>query len=329
MRRRGFLQVAVLSTALSRVARAQQRAPSSRIVKIAVLWQVDSADELLKIYSDALTGRFSDLGYVDGKTAQFIHRSTNEPPRLHELAKDLVDQAPDVIIASSPLVAIQLKKATTTIPIVFAIAPNPVGSGIVDSLARPGGNITGLSIMADDTAGKRLGYFKEAVSTLRRTALLADPKDPSFAAYLSMYSDAAKSLGFELRAVEVPSPDEIGPIFSAIAKDGYDGAVAIGIMSLLERKRIGAAALSQKIPTIGFSAEAVPYGLLFSYGLDFTEFFRRAAGYADKILKGAKPADLPVEQPAGFKLVVNLKAARALGLHLSSLFIATADEVIE
>jgi putative ABC transport system substrate-binding protein len=140
MRRREFIQTVVLSTALPLMASAQQITPSSRIVKIGVLWQLDSADDLLKIYGDVLTSTLRGLGYVDGKTAQFLHRSANEPLRLRELSKELVDQAPDVIIASSQLAAIEIKRATTTIPIVFATSPNPVGSGLVESLAHPGGN---------------------------------------------------------------------------------------------------------------------------------------------------------------------------------------------
>src|SRR5262249_41952752 len=226
MRRRKFIQAVLLSTALPPTASAQQTAPGSRIVKIGVLWQVDSADELLKIYGDALTQTLSGLGYVDGKTAQLLHRSSNDPHRLRELAKELVDQAPDVIIASSQLAAVELKQATTTIPIVFATAPNPVASGLVQSLARPGGNLTGLSLFITDTSGKRLSLFKEAVPSLRRVALVFDPKEPPYLTNVSSYSDAAKALGVELHHVEVSSPDAIAQTFSTIAKDGFDDAVS-------------------------------------------------------------------------------------------------------
>jgi putative ABC transport system substrate-binding protein len=329
MRRREFIQAGVLSTALPPMASAQQIAPRSRIVKIGVLWQVDSADDLLKIYGDALTGSLSGLGYVDGKTAQFLHRSSKEPLRLRELAKELVDQAPDVIIGSSQLAAVELKQATTTIPIVFATSPNPIGSGLVESLAHPGGNITGLSLMTVDTSGKRLGLFKEAIPSLHRVALLFDPKEPPYLTNISSYSDTVKALGLELRPVEIPSPDAIAQTFSAIAKDGFDGAVTAGIMPLLERARFGAAALAEKMPTVTFAAECVPYGFLMSYGLDITEYFSKAAIYVDKILKGAKPADLPVEQPTHLKLVINLKVAKALGLNMPPSLLAVADDVIE
>jgi len=329
MRRRKFIQAVLLSTALPPTASAQQTAPGSRIVKIGVLWHGDSENELVKTYGDVLTRTLSDLGYVEGRSAQFLQRYSAEPLRLRELAKELIDQAPDVIVASSDLAAIDLKRATTTIPIVFATSPNPVSSGLVESLAHPGGNITGLSIIVDDLAGKRLSLFKEAVPSLRRIALLADPKWSGFALDLSSNSQAARALGLELRLVEVPSPEAIAQSFSAIAQEGFDGAIVTGAMALLEGARLGASALSKKMPTTSGAAESVPYGLLMSYGIDFSDLFRRAAGYVDKILKGAKTADLPVEQPTRFKLVINLKVARALGLNMPPLLLAAADEVIE
>src|SRR5262249_2032165 len=155
-----------------------------------------------------------------------------------------------------------LKQATTTIPIVFATSPNPVRSGLVENLARPGGSITGLSIMVDDLAGKRLGLFKEAVPSLRRIALLADPKWSGFALDVSSNSQPAKALDLELRVVEIPSPDAIAQAFSAIAKDGFGGAIVTGAMALLEGARIGASALLEKMPTTSGAAESVPYGLL-------------------------------------------------------------------
>jgi putative ABC transport system substrate-binding protein len=329
MRRRAFGVAVVLSTTWPITARAQQIAQRSRMVKIGILWHADRADEIVQIYGDALTKSLNGLGYVEGKTVQFIQRFSAEPVQLREFAKELVEQAPDVIVAASEFGAVALKQATTTIPIVVVTAPNPVRTGLVGSLAHPGGNITGLSLMVDDITGKRLGFFKEAVPTLRRVALLADPKGSNFASDLSSNSDSAKALGIDLHLVEISSPDAIEQTFSAIAKDGFDGAVIVGILALLERARIGASALSVKVPTISYGAECVPYGLLMSYGIDFADLFRRAAGYADKILKGAKPADLPIERPTRFKLAINLKVAKALGLTMPPLLLAAADEVIE
>lgn len=329
MRRLEFLQAAAVLTTWPLTVRAQQVSPRSRIVKLGVLWHGDSETEPTKTYAEALTRTLSGLGYVEGKSVQILQRYSSEPLRLRELAKALVDQAPDVIVTSSDLAAIELQQATTTIPIIFATSPNPVRSGLVKSLASPGGNITGLSIMVDDLAGKRLSYFRQAVPSLRRIALLADPKWSGFSLDISANSQAAKALDLELRVVEVPSPEAIARTFSSIAKEGFDGAIATGAMALLEGARIGASALSEKIPTTSGAAESVPYGLLMSYGIDFSDLFRRAAGYVDKIIRGARPADLPVEQPTRFKLVINLKVAKALGLKLPPMLLAVADELIE
>jgi putative tryptophan/tyrosine transport system substrate-binding protein len=325
MRRREFVALlGSIAVAWAAAAHAQQRT-----AKIGVLWQADSLDEQAKAYLNALAKTLGDLGYVEGKTTQFVHRFSGDPSRFRELAKELVDNKPDVIVAVTQLGALELKQFTATIPIVLVLVSDPVGTGLIESLSHPGGNITGLSLMAVDTTSKRLGFLKEAVPSLRRIAQLGDPKDPAFATNLSSYLDAAKSLGLELRAVEIPTPATIAETFSTIAKNGFDGAVVVGAMMFNERARVGAAALAEKMPTATFAAEAVPFGLLLSYGNDYSEYFRKAAGYVDKILKGASPADLPVEQPTRLKLVVNLRTAKALGLNLPSSLIVAADEVIE
>jgi putative tryptophan/tyrosine transport system substrate-binding protein len=329
LQRRAFFHAVVLSTASTSAALAQQPSSRSRPAKIGMLWQGDGADDIAKIYGDALIGSLNGLGYVDGKTMQWLQRSTADPLVLREFARELLQQAPDVVIASSQMGALELQRVTTTVPIVFATAPNPLGTGLVDSLAHPGRNITGLSLLTADTSGKRLGLLKEAIPRLHRVALVFDPKEPTYNTNVASYADPAKALGLDLRHVEIPSPDAIAPTFAAIAKDGFDGAVVVGIMSLLERARLGAAARSEKVPTISFNAEALPHGFLMSYGIDYTENFRRAAVYVDKILKGAKPADLPVEQPTRLKLAINLKAAKALGLSFPPSLLASADDVID
>ena len=223
----------------------------------------------------------------------------------------------------------ELKQATSTIPIVFVSVVDPVGAGLVESLARPGGNLTGLSIISKDIVGKRWGLFKEAVPTLSRVALLIDPNDPTSTATISAQLNAARSLGLDPHVVEVPTPDAIEQTFSAIARDGFDGASVTGAMVTDQRERVGASALAHKMPTVGGSAETVSSGLLMSYGPDYLDFERKAAVYADKILKGAKPADLPVEQPTRLKFVINLRAARAFGLTISPTLLIAADELIE
>jgi putative ABC transport system substrate-binding protein len=223
----------------------------------------------------------------------------------------------------------EAKRATGTIPIVIVADPDPVGNGLVESLARPGGNVTGLSLMIADLSSKRLALFREIVPKLARLAVLLDPRD-AFSKPASIANDrAAKAAGCEIQIFDVTTSDEIEQAFSAIARNGFDGAYAVGPPMYNERVQVGASAMAHKVPTMAANAEQVPYGLLLSYGPDFIDHFRRAAGYVDKILKGAKPGDLPIEQPTRFKLVVNLKTAKALGLTVPPSLLATADEVIE
>ena len=329
MRRRELIRVIGLATVWPFVAHAQQTPQSPRIVKIGVLWHGGSADGE-RVFLAALTEALRDLGYVEGKNTMFLHRyPAHQPDRYRELARDLIANKVDAIIAQTETGAMELKQATSTIPIVFVSIPDPVSSGLVKSLAHPGGNLTGLSIIAKDIAGKRLEFFKQAVTTLSRIALLIDPSDPLSTAAVPAHLNAAKSLGLALHLVEVLTPDAIEHVFSAIARDRFDGAVVTGAMMVDARVQVGASALARKMPTVTGVAEAVPSGLLLSYGPDYLDYERKAATYVDKILKGAKPADLPVEQPTRLKLVINLRAARALGLTMPPTLLASADEVIE
>jgi putative tryptophan/tyrosine transport system substrate-binding protein len=274
---------------------------------------------------------FHDRGYIEGKNIHLDHRFPAEnPQRFQILAQELVDEKPDVIIAVTVLGAVDLKKLTDSIPIVFALVADPVAFGLVESLARPGGNATGDSLMGIDLSGKRLSLLKEAVPNLSRIALLVDPTDPFKQRTTKSNQDAARALGISLWPVELSKPDDIEPAFAKITQDKADGFVIPfgSAMIFNERRRIGAAAIAHNLPGIGQSAEAVQYGLLMSYGIDFPDFFRRAVAYTDKILKGAKPADLPVEQPTKLKLVLNLKTAKTLGLTFAQTLIVTADEVI-
>jgi putative tryptophan/tyrosine transport system substrate-binding protein len=243
----------------------------------------------------------------------------------------LVDEKPDAIIAVTPRGASELKKLTDTIPIVFVLVGDPVGFGFVNSLARPGSNFTGLSLMSQDLSGKRLELLKEAVPRLSRVALLVDLTDPFPQRTIKFNQEAAQALGISLWPAEVSKPDDIEPVFAKIAQDRADGIVIPPGQGMMfnERARVGAVAVAHRLPTLAISAEAVPYGLLMAYGQDLPDFFRRAAAYTDKILKGAKPADLPVEQPTKIKLVVNLKTAKILGLTMPQSLLLSADEVIE
>jgi putative tryptophan/tyrosine transport system substrate-binding protein len=308
-------------------ARAQQL--SNKIPVIGVLWHAGSAEEE-DVYLSVLVKAFNDLGYVEGKNIHLDHRFPAEnPDRFRTLAQELVDEKPDVIIAVSPFGAFELKKLTDTIPIVFVLIADPVGFGLVKSLSQPGGNATGPSLMTVDLSGKRLELLKEAVPNLSRVALLVDPTDPFRARTIKSNQDAAQALGISLWPVEISAPDDIEPVFAKITQDRADGVVrGAGSMLFNQRARMGTSAIAHRLPVITYVAGEVPYGLLLSYGQDIPDFFRRAAGYVDKILKGAKPADLPVEQPTKFKLVLNLKAAKALGLTFPQTLLISADEVI-
>jgi ABC-type uncharacterized transport system substrate-binding protein len=326
MRRRQFIKlVGGAAAAWPLAARAQQS--SNKIPVVGVLWHAGSAEEE-EVYLSVLVKAFNDLGYVDGKNIHLDHRFPNEiPERFGILARELVDEKPDAIIAVTLRGAVELKKLTSTIPIVVTLGADPVGLGLVESLARPGGNLTGLSLMSLDLSGKRLSFLKEAVPNLSRVALLTDVTDAFRERTIKANLAAAEALGISLWPVLISKPDDIEPVFAKIAQDRADGVVrGAGSMLFPQRARVGASALKHRLPVITYAAEEVPHGYLMSYGQDFPDFFRRAAGYVDKILKGAKPADLPVEQPTKFKLVLNLKTAKTLGITFPQTLIVSADE---
>jgi putative ABC transport system substrate-binding protein len=295
-----------------------------------VLWHAGSAEEE-DVYLSVLVKAFNDLGYVEGKNIHLDHRFPAEnPDRYRTLGQELIDAKPDAIVAVTLAGAVALKQLTSTIPIVFVLVPDPIASGLVESLARPGGNLTGLSLMSVDLSGKRLELLKEAVPNLSRVALLLDLFSPNKEGQIKANQTAAEALGISLWPAEISAPDEIEPVFSKIAQDRADAVMrGAGTILFNLRARVGAAALAHRLPIMTYIGEEVPHGFLMSYGQDFPDFFRRAAAYTDRILKGAKPADLPVEQPTKFKLVLNLKTAKALGLTFPQALIVSADEVIE
>jgi ABC-type uncharacterized transport system substrate-binding protein len=328
MRRRTFITLlGSAGAAWPLSARAQQS--SNKIPVVGVLWHAGSAEEE-DVYLSVLVKAFHDLGYVEGKNIHLEHRFPAEnPDRFRTLAQELVDLKPDAIIAVTNLSTVEVKRDTSTIPIVFVLEQDPVRDGFVESLAHPGGNATGTSLMTTDLSGKRLEILKEAVPNLSHIALLVDPLVRSKENTIKVHQVAAQALGLSLHPVEIRAADEVEPAFARMAEDGANGvALSQGSLLFNLRARIGAAALSHKLPAVTHVAEEVPYGLLLSYGQDFPDFFRRAAVYVDKILKGAKPADLPVEQPTKFKLVLNLKTAKALGLTFPQTLIVSADELM-
>lgn len=328
LRRRHFIHLIGTAAAWPLACQAASRAGLDHIARIGVLWHAGNEDEEREYFS-VLMKAFGELGYVEGKNVEFLHRYPAERiDRFDELAKELVDSKSDVIVSVNIRGSVALKRITHTTPVVFVIAADPVSNKLVESLSRPGGNMTGLSLMAGDLSGKRVALLKEAVPELKRLAFVIDPSDPNS----NQIGDAKKTvdaLGLSSGEVRVSGPEALEEVFAAIAKEGYDGAMIAGSMFFNERKRVGAAALANRVPTISQIAETVPYGLLMSYGPDFPDYFRRAAGLADRILKGASPANLPVEQPTRFRQVVNLKVAKALGLIIPPSLLVNSDETIE
>jgi ABC-type uncharacterized transport system substrate-binding protein len=328
MRRREFIALAGGATAWPLVAHTQQTL--NRIPVVGVLWHAAGVEEE-DVYLSVLVKAFSDLGYIEGKNIHMEHRFPAEnPERFQKMARELVDLKPDAIIAVTATGAVEVKKLTSTIPIVFVIVPDPIGAGLVEGLAYPGRNATGLSLMATDLSGKHLAFLKEAVPNLSRVALIVWPAYPFKDRIITSYDKAARDLKIAAWPVEISGHDDVEPVFAKMVTDRADGfALTVGSLLFNLRARIGASALAHRLPGICFIGEEVPYGFLMSYGQDFPDYFRRAAAYTDKVLKGAKPADLPVEQPTKLKLELNLKAAKALGLTFPNSLIVSADEVIE
>jgi len=277
----------------------------------------------------AFIERLNQLGWIEGRTVAIEYRwSEGRPERVAQFAAEFVQQKVDVILSYGGAVA-TLKQATTVIPIVFAIAGDPVGNGFVESLVRPGGNVTGMSLQNTDTTGKRLELLRDMVPNLRRLAIMFNADYPSSVRETGEVQAVARTLGLEVTPHEIRRAEDIAPVFETL-KSQADALYVVGdTLILANRTPIVTLALSARLPTIFDNRIMVPAGGLMSYGANFPALFRRAAEYVDKILRGAKPSSLPVEQPTKFDLVVNLKTAKALGLTVPTILLATADEVIE
>jgi len=327
MRRREF--IAMLGGALVELPGVVRAQPSGKIPRVGYLWHAGSAKEEHP-YFEALLDGFAKLGYVDGRNIKLEHRFPNETPeRFRSMAAELVSLNLDVLMGgatSSPY----LRDATTKIPIVFMFIPDPVGMKMVKSIARPGGNITGLSNYGRDVAGKRLQLLKELVPGLSNLALLTNPDQPTTAIFVETMQAAARELGLVLQLFEARKLDDIEPAFDAMVRASVQAVTPVqGGLFYQARAVIPKLALARRLPMLSYSRETFEYGALVSYAADQIDMCRRSAVYADKILRGAKPGDLPVEQPAKFELVINLKTANALGLTVPPTLLATADEVIE
>ncbi len=272
-----------------------------------------------------------ELGWIEGKNVIFEYRfAENRSERLPELAAELVRLNVDVIVAGGTLAPLAAKKATATIPIVMNGAGDPVGSGLVPSLAHPGGNVTGLSLMAPDLGGKRLELLKELLPGISRVAVLSNAANPYSAILFRETEHAARTLRIEIQSLEVRGPDDFDTAFEAARVQHPEGMITVeDPLIITYRKRIADFAATNRLPAIHGLREFVQAGGLIAYGASLSDLFRRAATYVDKILKGAKPADLPIQQPTKFELVINRGAAKALSLTIPPTLLARADEVIE
>ena len=277
----------------------------------------------------AFVQRLRDFGWIEGRTIAVEYRwGEGRDERFVEIAAELVQLKVDVIVTSGTAL-LAAKQATSVIPIVFAVANDPVGSGFVASLARPGGNITGLSLQSTDLAGKRLELLREVVPDLRRLAIMAHVGNPGAVLEMAEVQAAARALGLEVATLEIRRAEDIAPAFEAL--NGRVNALYIETDALIftHRIRINTLALAARLPTMHSVRAYVEAGGLVSYGPNYTDLFRRAGELVDKILRGAKPADIPVEQPTKFDLVINLTTAKALGLEIPPTLLGRADEVIE
>jgi len=278
----------------------------------------------------AFVQRLRELGWIEGRTIAIEYRwAEGRAERAAEIAAELVRRKVDVIVTSGTAVVVAAMQATSVIPIVFAAAGDPVGTGLIASLARPGGNVTGLSNQVLDLAGKRLELLREIVPGLGRLALLGNVGNPVVVLDMREAQAAARTLGLEVTTLEIRRGEDIVPAFEAL--NGHEEALYVVFDALVNthRIRINTLALAARLPTMHGIRDYVEAGGLMSYGTNFPDLFRRAGDYVDKILRGAKPADLPVEQPTKFDLVINLTTAKALHLKIPESFLLRADEVIE
>jgi putative tryptophan/tyrosine transport system substrate-binding protein len=288
-------------------------------------------EELSPARLQAIRGRsLRELGWIEGRTIAIDYGwAEGSRERAAEIAAEFVRLKVDVIVTSATVVVIAAKQATSVIPIVFAAASDPVGTGLVASLARPGGNVTGLSLQFTDLAGKRLELLRTVLPDLRRLAILANASSPATALEVAEVQAMARTFGLEVAAPEVRQTEDIAPAFEALK--GRVEALYVVNDPLVDtnRVRINTLALAARLPTLHGDREHVAAGGPMSYGASFTDLFRRAGDLVDKILHGAKPADIPVEQSTKFDLVINLITAQALGLTIPPTLLARADEVIE
>jgi putative ABC transport system substrate-binding protein len=281
-------------------------------------------------WTAAFVQRLRELGWIEGRTVAIEYRwAEGRSERYAEIAAELVRLKVDVIVTSGNVAALAAKQATAIIPIVFPAAADPVGTGLVASLARPGGNVTGRSLQHTDLAGKRLELLREVVPNLRQVAIMANAGSIGSVLEIREVHEAARTLGLEVVTFEIRRAEDIAPTFEAL-KRGVEALYVVGDpLVTTNRIRINNMALAARLPTMHAFREYVETGGLMSYGANFPDMFRRAGDLVDKILRGAKPADIPVEQPTKFDFIINLTTAKLLGLTIPESLLLRANEVIE
>ena len=322
MRRRDFIKVvAGTVVALPTAAHGQQQLPTVGFM--------GASASGFTTWTTAFVERLRELGWIEGRTVHIEYRWTEgRPERTAEIAAEFVRLNVNVIVTFGSAVP-AVKKATSVIPIVFALSPDPVGGGLVASLAHPGGNVTGLSNQATDAASKRVEYLREVVPHLRRLAVMLHVGFPEAVLEMGEVQVVARKLGLEVTPLEIREAEDIAPAFEGINAKADALYVSPDALFAASRTRLVALATGAHLPTVFSLRDYVQVGGLISYGPNVPALYGRAADLIDKILRGTKPADIPVEQPTKFNLVINLKTAKALGLTIPQTLLATADEVIE
>ena len=324
MRRRDFIKL--LGAAASTwpiAARAQQ---PGKLPSIGFLGASASG---FAPWVAAFVAHLRELGWIEGRTISIEYRwSEGRPERYAEIAAEFVRLKVDIIVTVGSAVPI-VKQATSTIPIVFAVAIDPVGSGLVASLAKPGGNVTGLSIQANELAGKRLELLREVLPQLRRLAIIFNADNTQPVLEMGETQAEARRLGLEVTPLAIRRAEDITPAFQALKTRADALYVAVDQLIVANRIPIVTSALGERLPTIFSTSDFARDGALMSYGPNYSDLFRHSADYVDKILRGSKPGDIPVEQPTKFELVINLTTAKTLGLTIPPTLIARADELIE
>jgi putative ABC transport system substrate-binding protein len=325
MKRREFIAATAALLVSPRVLRAQGARRRLGFLAIG-----DGSGQALNQTELALFDGLRNHGWIDGRNLIIEYRFSHPPDRLPASVADLIALSPDVLVVPGPRAAVALKSATATIPIVFVAVFDPVGLGLVQSLSRPGGNITGLATSAGVAVAKQIEILRELVPGASKIAILANPGNPMQRLTLAEeVPSTARNLGVALPIVEATTAEELDSAFASAAAQHADAMIVFGDpLTVVQAPRVIALAAKHHLPAIHLSRQFANGGLIV-YGPDIADLFRRAAGYVDKILKGAKPSDLPVEQPTKLQLVINMKTAKALGLTVPPSLLVRADEVIE